>query len=185
MCNIKNLQILGHQHIIPTRVDILSVNYYPSPSEKIELDKLAFTKVGHIKFDDNLRSNYGAREMKSVQLNITASYIKFLIQKSYANSLNTFRQASIVNLSFIGEPTTPIPKVINTEQSLMGDSSKSITNLEIMQQVKDQEDKPKMLNREILELCQLKAKAVEMEDYDQAHKIKQIIQKIESNQIRL
>ena len=71
---IKQIHILSHQHKIASRIDLFTFmpdvhksNFLPSANS------VQFTRLGHFTLDDNARSNYQARELKTVYIDIQAA----------------------------------------------------------------------------------------------------------------
>ena len=54
----------------------------------------AYKRLGYISFDSNEKSNYQARELKSVHVNVHASVLRMVIHKGHVNKLNIYNQAS-------------------------------------------------------------------------------------------
>ena len=65
-------------------------NTVPSSSHSNFIKKIKFHRLGYITFDNNMKTNYRARELKSISLNIRATYIKLIIHAchGYDNKLN-------------------------------------------------------------------------------------------------
>ena len=62
-----------------------------------------YKRLGYLSLDSNERSNYQARELKTVFVDQRANYIKFRIQKNYINDENSFNQVSIMAVTFSGD----------------------------------------------------------------------------------
>ena len=61
-----------------------------------------FTPLGHFQLDDNTGSNYQSRELKTVYLDLIASYFKISFTKNYDNRQNKFNQVGIIKMQFTG-----------------------------------------------------------------------------------
>jgi len=56
----------------------------------LPLKKIKFQKLGFVDLDDNKRSKYQARELKSAYVDEMAILLKLVIHESYPNKLNLF-----------------------------------------------------------------------------------------------
>ena len=118
------------------------------------------TKLGGFSFNDNKRSNFQAREKKTVKVDCECEKIKLVFEINYDNEINKFNQIGIIGIELYGE-------VI------------SQTKIKIMK-----------LQEEIIKLEKIKKKAVEEENYDLAKdtnnkiiQFKEIIQKLKEGKI--
>lgn len=200
--NLQEIQLLCHEFKIPQRIELYS--YVPLiPLEVIPVEKmqsLNFKRIGHISFDSNERTNYSARELKSVYVDFFAYLLKLQINKCYVNKFNSFKQVGIVSLKCVagkqqlpqkvpGElPTAasvppppvndpPIQKTeIRKEEPEPSPPPKNIIQSE--QKIETAIDAGTMQELRILE--REKAKAVESEDFDEALRLKNIILKLKA-----
>ena len=132
--------MLCHQSKISSKVSI----YINQPGE------ICLTKLGGFSFNDNKRSNFQAREKKTVKVDCECEKIKLVFEINYDNEINKFNQIGIIGLEFFGEEI-------------------SENKLKIMK-----------LKEEIIKLENIKKKAVEEENYDLAKETNnQILQKKE------
>ena len=58
----------------------------------------------YLSLDSNQRSNYRARELKSVYVDAAGTYFKFRVHRCYLNNQNHTNQVSIVAISVLGNP---------------------------------------------------------------------------------
>ena len=58
--------------------------------------------MGHFSLDDNMRTNYQARELKTVYLEQYCQYLKIVMTKCHLNNFNIFNQVGIVSINCIG-----------------------------------------------------------------------------------
>ena len=147
---LKYITFLCHQSKISSKVSI----FINQPGE------VCLTKLGGFSFNDNKRSNYQAREKKTVKVNCECEKIKLVFEINYDNEINKFNQIGIIGIDLYGE-------VI------------SKAKIKIMK-----------LQEEINKLENIKKKAVADENYDLAKetnnkimKYKDIIQKIKDGKI--
>jgi len=91
---LRQLQILSHQYKISSRVEI----FYYLPARQVgqlhhytPFDPNAqFVRVGYLGFDDNERTGFTAREMKTVHVDVYCQYVKLALYQPYENKLNIF-----------------------------------------------------------------------------------------------
>jgi centrosomal protein CEP104 len=63
---------------------------------------ISFVRLGHFSLDDNMRTNYQARELKTVYLEQYCQYLKIVMNKCHLNNFNIFNQVGIVSINCIG-----------------------------------------------------------------------------------
>ena len=116
--------------------------------------------------DSNERTQYKAREMKSVFLQAQGSFLKMKLYQCFTNNYNLFNQVGIVALNFVGKP---IP----------GMSRKPVAGIQRVRRGAGPvvpSPEPSKFDREtaqkLRELREMKLVAIEREDYDEAKRIK-------------
>jgi centrosomal protein CEP104 len=180
-----------HQNKIPSRIELYA--YAPdftslgaanlvSPNNQ----NISFARLGHFSLDDNIRTNYQARELKTVYLEQYCQYLKIVIHKNHLNSLNIFNQVGIVSLtctgSYIGDYEmsavqqrvgvqggSDMPQVSNPAQLMP-------RNLKIAGV--NEEELDASVQEKIRVLSEAKIKAVDEEDFDKAKYLKDAIDKL-------
>lgn len=95
--NVKltQIQVLSHQYKISTKVEIFighGTNYSTAK----------FKRLGYLSLDSNERSNFQARELKTVFIDHAGQFIKFLVNENHVNKLNIYNQVGIVAVSLMG-----------------------------------------------------------------------------------
>ena len=148
--HLRFISILCHQSKISSKVSI----YINQPGE------ICLTKLGGFSFNDNKRSNYQAREKKTVKVDCECEKLKLVFEINYDNEINKFNQIGIIAIELYGEEI-------------------SQTKMKIMK-----------LQEEINKLENIKKKAVAEENYDLAKetnnkiiKYKELIQKLKEGKI--
>ncbi|ORY86530.1 hypothetical protein LY90DRAFT_663181 [Neocallimastix californiae] len=116
ICQINTLQILFHQHYIPSKVELFLGKYVKMPSfdektKPLDYENLyksfvavEFEKIGYFTLFNNQQANNTARELKSVMINKQAQYIKLVIYDCYENELNKYNQVGIISVRVKGIP---------------------------------------------------------------------------------
>jgi hypothetical protein len=82
--------------------------------------QLSFKRLGHFSLDDNVRTNYQARELKTVYLEEHCQYLKIVLQKNHLNNLNIFNQVGIVQLNCVGSYMGDYEVGMIAQKSLVG-----------------------------------------------------------------
>jgi centrosomal protein CEP104 len=91
--DVQQLQVLSHQSKIATRIEIFvgtAVEGDPRPA----YSRAKFKRMGYVSLDPNERSNFQARELKTVQFNANGLFLKLVIHKCSVNRLNIYSQVS-------------------------------------------------------------------------------------------
>ena len=109
--NIRQINILINESKIPKMIEF--INCIPvgeknkfiinnNNNSRLIPSEFMYENIGFIKLSSNTESNYKARELRKIYININAEYIKLKIHRNYINNLNMFCQVGIVNLEFLG-----------------------------------------------------------------------------------
>jgi centrosomal protein CEP104 len=93
---LQQVQILSHQALISTRIDV----YIASAAPSYQLAR--FTKLGFLTLNSNERAGFQARELKTVHVNSQGQYIKFVCHRNHENQYNPQSQIGIVAVNFLG-----------------------------------------------------------------------------------
>ena len=144
--------MLCHQSKISSKVSI----FINQPGE------ICLTKLGGFSFNDNKRSNFRAREKKTVKVDCECEKIKLVFEINYDNEINKFNQIGIVCLELFGEEINPNKLRIMKLQE-------EISNLEIIKKKAVEEenyDLAKETNNKISEKKELIKKLKEGKDID-------------------
>ena len=110
--NIRQINILINETKIPTVIEFVNCIYMPRKN-KINNDgglsskrniryEYQYRNIGYIKLSSNVESNYKARELRKIYVNLLTRKIKLIVHRNYYSSVNTFCQVGIVNLKFFG-----------------------------------------------------------------------------------
>ena len=156
---MREIQFLSHQYSIATKIEIFIL---PPQSEK-------FKKIGYLSLDSNERSNFQARELKTVYTDYLCVRVKFNLQQCHKNSHNIYNQVGLIAVSVLGE----YPDLAN----LGFDKNINFENLDKLEDEMIYD--PATLKR-LKELYKAKKKAVELEDFDEAKRIKVAIDSLKS-----
>lgn len=56
------------------------------------LDKIKFIQLGNVKMSTNLNTAFKVRELKSISMECTGTYMKILLYQNHANKYNPYNQ---------------------------------------------------------------------------------------------
>ena len=177
--------------------------------------KIAWKRLGYLSLDKNERSNWKARELKSVYIDTKANFIKFALHESHINTINLFNQTGIIALNVLGRALGIIAPNLQLE-SMNRNENQSNDNIENesdsynnninnnshskQQSQRQQETALPGTNQnsdefsskydaktaeKLRELARKKQIAVEMEDYDEAKKCKLAIENLQNVALEL
>ena len=198
MVNIRQINILINECKIPKSIEL--INCIPVGEKnkfiinnnnvsKLIPSEFMYQNIGYIKLSTNVESNYKARELRKIYININTEYIKLIINSNYPNNLNMFCQVGIVSLDFLGtkkdnpkkkEEKINIPE--NIENNKINDTIETLFEVGIntdevkedfIDEKMDKETKDKL--KELIEEMNTKK---ENEEYDECKLIKDKIDKI-------
>ena len=155
---MREIQFLSHQYSIATKIEIYIL---PPQSEK-------FKKIGYLSLDSNERSNFQARELKTVYTDYFCVRVKFNLLRCHNNSHNIYNQVGLIAISILGE----FPNINNI-------NNKNI-NIENLDKLEDEMIYDPATLKRLKELYRAKKKAVELEDFDEAKRIKVAIDSLKS-----
>ena len=198
MVNIRQINILINECKIPKSIEL--INCIPVGEKnkfiinnnnvsKLIPSEFMYQNIGYIKLSTNVESNYKARELRKIYININTEYIKLIINSNYPNNLNMFCQVGIVSLDFLGtkkdnpkkkEEKINIPE--NIENNKINDTIETLFEVGIntdevkedfIDEKMDKETKDKL--KQLIEEMNTKK---ENEEYDECKLIKDKIDKI-------
>jgi centrosomal protein CEP104 len=88
------VQLLIHQLKIPSQIELFT--YAPDNLQgagsmlSLENPSISFKRLGHFSLDDNVKTNYQARELKTVYVDAHCQYLKLILHKNHVNHVNIF-----------------------------------------------------------------------------------------------
>ena len=207
MVNIRQINILINESKIPKMIEF--INCIPigdknkfiinnNNKSKIIPSDFMYENIGFIKLSTNTESNYKARELRKIYINVNTEYIKLKIHRNYTNNLNMFCQVGIVSLDFFGkkkeikkkEKEKFIPDL--SENNKISENETNIENVidtnlntdEIAENFID-DKMEKETSDKIKELIEDMNKKKENEEYDKCKCIKDKIDKIRKVALRI
>ncbi|XP_018647962.1 hypothetical protein Smp_178710 [Schistosoma mansoni] len=99
--SFRKIQLLCHQYLIASKIEFFVGD---TPDDEMEHFKNArYTRLGYVALSDNQATEYKARELKSVHIDASGSYIQLFLHKNHPNNLNLYSQVGIVAINLIGD----------------------------------------------------------------------------------
>jgi len=79
---------------IPTKIEVFVgfANGSPAGGAEAASGSSSMRRLGYLSFDSNERSNYQARELKSVHVTVEAELVRLVIHRCHVNKLNIYNQ---------------------------------------------------------------------------------------------
>ena len=153
MYHISQVQILSHQSKIASRIELSTVS---DPNNRDN-----FKRLGYLSLDSNERSGHKLRELKSVYVDTNAIFVKLLIRKCHVNNHNLFNQVSIIAINILGNAAERPGLAGPWDDGLSMDMELDPVSVQM-----------------IRDLSARKARAIEVEDYDEAKRLKVAIESL-------
>jgi centrosomal protein CEP104 len=91
---LSQVQILSHQSKIASKIEIFIGN-------GLDYNSAQYKRLGYLSLDDNERSSYQARELKTVYLDYSGNFVRLLIHQCHTNKYNLFNQVGIVAVNLL------------------------------------------------------------------------------------
>ena len=206
LVNLRQINILINESKIPKMIEF--INCIPigeknkfilnnNNNSRIIPSDFMYENIGFINLSSNIESNYKARELRKIHINVNTEYIKLKIHKNYSNNLNMFCQVGIVSLEFFGTKKEINKKIIidennkdtNNENSNVNDTIESLFdvafNTEGIEEKFIDEKMDKQTSDKLKELKEELNKKKENEEYDECKYIKDKIDKIRKISLKI
>ncbi|KAM6240815.1 centrosomal protein of 104 kDa [Porphyrio hochstetteri] len=101
-CRIRKLQLLAHQYMISSKIEFYISESLPEYFAPYQSER--FHRLGYVPLSDNEKTDFKARELKSVYLDAVGQYLKLIFHKNYVNKYNLYSQVALVAINIIGDP---------------------------------------------------------------------------------
>ena len=159
---LTQVQILSHQSKISSKIEIFI-------GEGVTYDTASFKRLGYLTLDSNERSNYQARELKTVYVDYPGKFVRLLLHKNYVNNQNYFSQVGIVAINLMGSIESQGKSGSHGFKKSYGTiASNPLNDLSI-----DMNLDPETTSK-LRQLSDAKSRAIATEDYVTAKKIKSV-----------
>ncbi|NWV27825.1 CE104 protein, partial [Origma solitaria] len=101
-CRIRKLQLLAHQYMIASKIEFYISETLPEYFAPYQSER--FQRLGYVPLSDNEKTDFRARELKSVYMDAVGQYLKLIFHKNYVNKYNLYGQVALVAVNIIGDP---------------------------------------------------------------------------------
>ncbi|NWX32162.1 CE104 protein, partial [Notiomystis cincta] len=101
-CRIRKLQLLAHQYMIASKIEFYISESLPEYFAPYQSER--FQRLGYVTLSDNEKTDFRARELKSVYMDAVGQYLKLIFHKNYVNKYNMYGQVALVAVNIIGDP---------------------------------------------------------------------------------
>ncbi|XP_071840372.1 centrosomal protein of 104 kDa-like isoform X1 [Apostichopus japonicus] len=98
---MKKLQLLAHQFLIPTKIEVY-LGSYP-PEHVVSLHGTRYKRLGYVTMSDNEKTSFKARELKSVHIDAVGQYLRLVLHKNYINKFNLYNQVGVIAINVLGD----------------------------------------------------------------------------------
>eukprot|EP00929_Paragymnodinium_shiwhaense_P035233 TRINITY_DN19049_c0_g2_i2.p1 TRINITY_DN19049_c0_g2~~TRINITY_DN19049_c0_g2_i2.p1 ORF type:complete len:1031 (+),score=209.74 TRINITY_DN19049_c0_g2_i2:87-3095(+) len=115
LVHLRQVQFLSHQSKIATKIELFTAQPPRDASGGVPpYGSIQFKRLGYLSLDSNERSQYQARELKSVYVDIPCQFLRILFHKCHVNRLNAANQVGLISLTCLGDalegpPAMPAP----------------------------------------------------------------------------
>jgi len=103
--HLRQVQFLSHQSKIATKIELFTA--LPAEGQVCRYESAQFKRLGYLSLDNNERSQFQARELKSVYVDVSAQFLRILLHKCHLNRYNTASQVGLMALNCLGESLGP------------------------------------------------------------------------------
>lgn len=103
--HLRQVQFLSHQSKIATKIELFTA--LPPEGQHCKLETAQFKRLGYLSLDSNERSQFQARELKSVYVDVSAQFLKVVLHKCHVNRYNIVNQVGLIALHASGEVLGP------------------------------------------------------------------------------
>ncbi|XP_012425851.5 centrosomal protein of 104 kDa [Taeniopygia guttata] len=101
-CRVRKLQLLAHQYMIASKIEFYISESLPEYFAPYQSER--FQRLGYVPLSDNEKTDFRARELKSVYMDAVGQYLKLIFHRNYVNKYNLYGQVSLVAVNIIGDP---------------------------------------------------------------------------------
>ncbi|CAK0887687.1 unnamed protein product, partial [Prorocentrum cordatum] len=197
--HLRQVQFLSHQSKIASKIELFTAP--PPPAADARPEGSQFKRLGYLSLDCNERSQFQARELKSVYVDVAAQFLRILLHKCHVNRYNIVNQVGLIALNCLGEvlgpdlatgPPPPHPALARSPGDAPRDhwpaagsraapappAQAAAAPAAAAESIQDEATyDPRTLER-IQALTAAKRRAVEAEDYEEAKRCKDMLARL-------
>ena len=129
------------------------------------MDQFKWKRLGYLSLDNNEKSGFQARELKSVFIDAKALFLKISMNKCHVNKYNMFNQVGIIAVNALGEE--------------LGDLS-APSRKGLPPRLENEIEFDPVTSDRLKQMIAAKERAVENEDFDEAKKLREAIERLKS-----
>lgn len=97
---LKKVQLLSHQFLIASKIEF----YIGDCGEhEFNYETAKYTRLGYVELSPNERTDFKARELKSVHVDAEGTFLKFVLHKNFVNRQNLYNQVGLIAINIIGD----------------------------------------------------------------------------------
>lgn len=116
---LKRAKLLSHETKIPRIIELyhgqLDQPANMVDAKDVDYRKCKFKRIGYLSLYSNKESNYRARQLKKLKLDVTCCFLKLVLHECHVNALNLYNQVSLIGVQFFGDVINRFPpKVFNS-----------------------------------------------------------------------
>ncbi|XP_072039390.1 centrosomal protein of 104 kDa-like [Amphiura filiformis] len=98
---LRQIQILAHEYLIPTKID-----FYvglTAPDHMTKSHHKEYKLLGYTLFGDNATTERKLRELRSISVDAVGQYLRLVLDKNHVNKYNLFNQVGLIAVNVIGD----------------------------------------------------------------------------------
>jgi len=69
----------------------------------VSFESAKYTRLGYVELSPNERTDFKARELKSVHVDAEGTFLKFVLHKNFVNRQNLYNQVGLIAINIIGD----------------------------------------------------------------------------------
>ena len=194
---LSKIEFLSHQSKIATKVEIVVAVDEPSSFNHadISFDQCqSIRRLGYVSLDSNERSQFQARELKSINISPQrVMFVKFILHDCWKNDLNPCNQVGIISVQLLGS-LLAVEKALPASDNLRNVAKKtnpislhptSHENTPVRARIRPSQAPSFKLHPDIQaridSLEQRKKDRAKLEDFDGASKLKDMLKDVRNN----
>ncbi|KAM3573336.1 hypothetical protein VYU27_004695 [Nannochloropsis oceanica] len=158
--HLTRVQLLSHQCKIATKIELFI-------GDGSTYESAAFARLGYLSLNSNQRSDFQARELKSVFLSCSGRYLKLIIHQCYVNKYNLFNQVGLIAINLLGGEEGEVGQPPSRPEGVSEEGEEGVHDL-----VYEMSPFDPQTTRRLRMLTLAKEAAVKEENYDEAKRLK-------------
>ncbi|KAL3287619.1 hypothetical protein HHI36_002088 [Cryptolaemus montrouzieri] len=120
ICSLRKIQLLVHQFLIPSRVELYYSNECLDTVTSDGIANLNWEYLGYITLSDNQSTGFKSRELKCANVpESIAQFVKLKLGRNHSNSHNNNNQVSLIAVNILGIENSD--RDVETSESIFDD----------------------------------------------------------------